>query len=81
MTVTIRKRKGRMMIPFGPVRERVSCPSDSISYTSEETGRLFRFAQVSIYRTNGMFVAVQQVIRWAVIPIASEKCQESRRTD
>jgi len=27
-------RKGRMVIPLDPVRERASCPSDSIPYTS-----------------------------------------------
>ena len=42
-------RKGRMVIPLGPLRERVSYPSDSIPYTSGDTGRLFNIVHLSGY--------------------------------
>ena len=52
-----------MVIPLGPPRERVSCPSDSITYTPGETGRLFKFAQLcgGIQLTNGTFEAVSTI--------------------
>jgi len=51
-----------MVIPLGKLREMFSCPSGSISYTSGETGCLFRFAQVCgwIQLTDGMFDAVSK---------------------
>jgi hypothetical protein len=51
-----------MVILLGKLREMFTCPLGSISYTSGETGRLFRFAPVRgwIQLTDGMFGEVSK---------------------
>jgi hypothetical protein len=42
------QKKSRAVIPLGPLRERVSCPSDSIPYTIYGFGRLFNTGHIWI---------------------------------
>src|SRR6202035_1717567 len=56
-------RKGRMVIPLDPVREKASCPSDSIPYTSGDTGRLFNIAHLSGHELSSFAVQYFRVRR------------------
>ena len=72
-------RKGRMVIPLDPVREKVSCPSDSIPYTSGDTGRLFNIAHLSGHELSSFATNVFRSVCLRAPQIAAMDHGDSRK--